>query len=56
MPALRQYIHPYFYLTPKKYNHPAWLLWRGNPELDAIIYDPVKWHVTQADSDIGFSP
>lgn len=56
MPALRQYIHPYFYLTPKKYNQPAYLLWRGNPELDAIIYDPMQWHVTQADSDIGFTP
>jgi GNAT superfamily N-acetyltransferase len=56
LPALRRYISPYFYLTPRQLNKPAWLLWKANPKIAAIVYDAMQWHVTQADSDIGFSP
>lgn len=56
IPALRRLITPYFYLTLRQFNQPAWLLWRGNPELASVVYDSVQWHVTQADSDIGFNP
>jgi len=56
LPALRRLITPYFYLTLKQFNEPAWLLWKGNPELAPLVYDSVQWHVTHADSDIGFRP
>lgn len=56
LPALRRHITPYFYLTLRKFNQPAWLLWRGQPEFTSVVYDAAQWHVTQADSDIGFNP
>ena len=56
LPALRRHIIPYFYLTLRQFNQPALLLWKGNPELAPVVYDAVQWHVTQADSDIGFTP
>jgi hypothetical protein len=44
------------YLTPRRLQKPALLLWKGDAALASDIYDPGNWHLTHADGDDGFSP
>jgi ribosomal protein S18 acetylase RimI-like enzyme len=53
-PQLRSRIQPYFYLTPKRYQNPGLLYWKGDPELAPFLQEPTNWHLTHADGDQGF--
>ncbi len=56
LPGFHQAISKYCYLTPKRLQKPALLIWKGDEGLAEKIYDPRLWHLTHADGDDGFSP
>lgn len=53
---IRKDVQRYLYLAPSKLDHPSWFLWKGSEELKSIVYDADNWHISCADSDIGFNP
>ncbi len=53
-PTLRRTVQRYLYVAPARLNSPAWLLWKGSSDRAALVYDDASWHVSLADSDIGF--
>ena len=55
-PALRRRVHRYLYVKPARLDRPAWLLWKGDPALRERVHDAGEWHISHADSDIGFAP
>lgn len=55
-PAIRKTVQRYLYITPSALDEPAWLLWKGPDELRAVVYEADSWHISHADSDIGFGP
>ena len=56
LPGLQRLIPRICYLTPKRLQKPALLLWKGDAALAGDVYDAHNWHLTHADGDDGFSP
>jgi predicted N-acetyltransferase YhbS len=55
-PELRRVVQRYLYVRPARLDHPAWMLWKGNGIARELVYDAAQWHLSYADSDIGFGP
>ncbi len=55
-PKIREGVRRHLYLAPSKLDHPSWLLWKGSEELRSVVYNADNWHISCADSDIGFNP
>lgn len=55
-PQIRHRAQRYLYIKPRQLDRPAWMLWKGNEAVTDLVYDERKWHLSHADSDIGFSP
>lgn len=55
-PGIRSKVRRHLYLAPSNFNHPSWFLWKGHHEMSATVYNASNWHLSCADSDIGFSP
>ena len=55
-PKIRKRAQRYLYLRPSRLDRPAWMLWKGSAELQGLVYDERKWHLSHADSDIGLRP
>jgi len=55
-PTIRRRVRRYLYVTPARLDRPAWFLWKGDPSLAGRVHDAGAWHLSHADSDIGFSP
>lgn len=56
LPKIRHRVQRYLYLRPRRLNRPAWMLWKGDESMRGLVYDENQWHLSQGDSDIGFSP
>ncbi len=55
-PKIREGVRRHLYLAPSKLDHPSWFLWKGSEELRSVVYNADNWHISCADSDIGFNP
>lgn len=53
-PALRRRAARLFPLRPRRHDFPAYVKWKGEPELAAFVGDSRNWHITHADGDVGF--
>ncbi len=54
-PSLRKQVKRRIYVAPSNLNRPSWFLWKGREELRRSVYSADNWHLSCADSDIGFS-
>lgn len=43
-----------FPLRPRRHDFPAYVKWKGEPELAEFVVASEHWHITHADGDVGF--
>ena len=53
-PKIRRPIEKYLYWKSSMMEVPAMVLWKGDPELEKLLYDKSNWHLSLADGDGGF--
>jgi predicted N-acetyltransferase YhbS len=54
-PSIRRIVKRFLFVSPKRLELPARLLWSGEPSLENAIYHPDGWHLSYADGDEAFT-